>query len=114
MKQRMDLDERRYNLNSKLSFLLAQKEVVRYLYINHIWKVWQIVHMHRQHENILKKFQNDKDVNKDFKHETDVIDSIDEQYPEEGYFVTNCTKCTNAPSCHDKCIYENDSDKEKT
>lgn len=52
-------------------------------------------------------------MNKDFKHETEVIDNLDFQYPEDGYFVTNCTQCTNAPSCHDKCIYEKDEDKDK-
>ena len=65
----------------------------------------------RQHENILKKYENDKEVNKDFKHVTDCIDKIEYQYPEPGRFVTNCTVCTDAPSCHDDCAYEKDEDK---
>ena len=69
--------------------------------------------MFRQHKNILQKHKNDKELNKDFKHETDCIDKIEHLYPEPGYFVTNCTQCPNAPSCHDKCIYERDEDKDK-
>ena len=38
----------------------------------------------RKEENILIQYQNDKELNKDFKHETEVIDNLDFQYPEDG------------------------------
>ena len=64
----------------------------------------------RQEEDILQKYKNDKNVNKDFKHVVDCVD-IDIVYTNPGKFVTNCTVCHGIPSCHDDCVYEKDGDK---
>ena len=60
---------------------------------------------------MLEGFINKKNINKDYTTEVWVPKIIKVQYTQKGVFVTNCTQCTDAPSCHDNCIYEKDEDK---
>ena len=67
--------------------------------------------MFRIEKNLLEDFINKKNINKDYTTEVEVPKVIKVQYKQNGRFVTNCTECTDALSCHDDCVYERDEDK---
>jgi len=67
--------------------------------------------MHRTHKDLLERYLNKKEINKDYQEEVEVPKIVKQQYTQKGVFVTNCTKCTDAPSCHDDCRIEKDEEK---
>ena len=67
----------------------------------------------RNHKEILERYINQKDINKDFQTEIEVPKIVKQQYTQKGVFVTNCTKCTDAKSCHDDCRIEKDEEKHR-
>ena len=68
---------------------------------------------YRIHKDLLEKYINKKEINKDYTAEVEVPKVVKLQYAQKGLFVTNCTKCTDAPSCHDDCGIELDDEKHK-
>ena len=61
----------------------------------------------------MERYINQKDINKDFQTEIEVPKIVKQQYTQKGVFVTNCTKCTDAKSCHDDCRIEKDEEKHR-
>ena len=64
----------------------------------------------RIEKQALEEYINDGEINKNYEKDIPFAGSKEEYLP-QGHYVTNCRDCNF--TCHDDCIYSNDSDKAK-